>query len=71
MTRHHRQFAIRWLLAALVLLPAALASQQEDLPAVFSEVIDVRVAFTQMGTLIEGLPLDKGRRANRRQRQRV
>ena len=48
MTRHHRQFAIRWLLAALVLLPAALASQQEDLPAVFSEVIDIRVVNVEV-----------------------
>ena len=48
MTRHRRLFGISWLLASLVLLPAAAAGQQEDLPEVFSEVVDVRVVNVEV-----------------------
>ena len=49
MTKLRRTFDMPWVLAALVLLaamamaPAPAPAQQDDLPAVFSEVIDVRV----------------------------
>ena len=49
MTKLRRTFDLPWVLAALVLLaamamaPAPAPAQQDDLPAVFSEVIDVRV----------------------------
>ncbi len=43
--RGRRPFVLTWICTALVaLVPAApLAAQQDDLPAVFSEVIDVRI----------------------------
>ena len=67
MTKLRRTFDGPWILAALVLLAAAVAApapasaQQDDLPAVFSEVIDVRVVNIEVvvtdkqGNRIHGL----------------
>ena len=63
MTKLRRTFDVPWILAALVLLAAAapVPAQQEDLPAVFSEVIDVRVVNIEVvvtdkqGNRIHGL----------------
>ena len=63
MTKLRRRFDVPWILAALVLLAAAapVPAQQEDLPAVFSEVIDVRVVNIEVvvtdkqGNRIHGL----------------
>ncbi len=51
----------RWILAGLVLLAAAAPAQQQDVPAVFSEVIDVRVVNVEVvvtdraGNRVQGL----------------
>ena len=56
-----RRRKTHWILAGLVLLAAAAPGQQEDLPEVFSEVIDVRVvnvevvATDQAGNRVQGL----------------
>ena len=63
MTKLRRTFDVPWILAALVLLaaPAPAPAQQDDLPAVFSEVIDVRVVNIEVvvtdkqGNRIHGL----------------
>jgi len=57
-TRHRKPL---WILAGLVWLATAAAAQQEDLPEVFSEVIDVRVVNVevvvtdQAGNRVHGL----------------
>ena len=65
MTKLRRTFDVHWIVAALVLLaamaPAPAPAQQDDLPAVFSEVIDVRVVNIEVvvtdkqGNRIHGL----------------
>ena len=48
MKRRHPVFGACWILAAVAPLAGAAAAQQEDLPAVFSEVIDVRVVNVEV-----------------------